>query len=116
VDQGDRIAFSFFGFGVASLIIGIVVWYDRQLRSSAAPPKKQSTRDFDSFLDEYESSNDYHGDSEGENLSLSRSFGDFDEVRDSDDEGSDEVDCYESESASPLYSDPDKSERHLEVL
>ena len=53
------------------------------------PPKKKSARDYDAFLDEYESSNDYHGDSE-ENFSLSRSYSDFDDVGDSEDDESDE--------------------------
>lgn len=125
MEQGDKIAFSLFGFGIASLIIGIVVWYNR--KRHAQLPKKKSSRDFDAFLDEYESSNDYRGDSE-ENFSLSRSYSDFDNVSDSEDEESDEQedgdndegveeeDSYESEidldyaggrRASPLYSDPE---------
>jgi hypothetical protein len=137
VEQGDKIAFSLFGFGVASLIIGIVVWFNRKRRAHRAaavlPPKKKgaTTHDYDAFLDEYESSNDYHGDSE-ENFSLSRSYSDFDNVSDSEDEESDkeengdgerneEEDTYGSEidleyhaggmGASPLYSDPEISSK-----
>lgn len=131
MEQGDKIAFSLFGFGIASIIIGIVVWYNRKrgAQHHAPFPKKKTSRDFDAFLDEYESSNDYRGDGE-ENFSLSRSYSDFDDVSDSEDgesdEGDEEEDSYESEidldyaggkGTSPLYSDPAiSSETRMEVL
>lgn len=96
MEQGDKIAFSLFGFGVASLIIGIVVWYDKKRRHGASTvhvvlPKTKSNHDYDAFLDEYESSNVHRGDSEmGENFSLSRSYSDFETVSSEQDESSEE--------------------------
>lgn len=164
VEKKDKIAFSLFGFAVAFYILGTVWFYNRKRRrarasggsssSNSSPRNKKSSPrsfslsprgskknkkvDYDAFLDEYESSNDYRESGGEESFDLmsykSKSYSDFeasegeyesdedgvqgynDQVEDGesyDSSDEEENDTREDDIASPLYGEPKKE---LDVL